>query len=100
MEWIKVENQLPEHGQRVLIFQSFPKGTSFQTLAWPLIGCPWNVAEYGTYGKGFIGEKMNNLDYVTHWMPLPNPPNEIDEMLQKDYDNMVNSMWRPNPPKE
>lgn len=74
MDWIKVEDQLPEHGQIVLTYQTFPKGISFQALAWPLIGCHWDIAEYGTYGKGFVNGKNHNLDYVSHWMPLPDKP--------------------------
>ncbi len=37
---------------------------------------------------------------ITHWMPLPRLPHPWDEMLQKSYDDMVNSMWRPIPPEK
>lgn len=66
MNWINVEDQLPEKGESVLVATEF--GLSIARLA----------------GKTIIDEKPTwieiNGDYdfwnVTHWMPLPKWPKE------------------------
>ncbi|HMH10172.1 MAG TPA: DUF551 domain-containing protein [Candidatus Nitrosopolaris rasttigaisensis] len=79
MDWISVKNRLPENGQAVLIYQTYPKRTMFKCLAWPLIYCFHEVAEYETYRNGFVNNKNNLLKHVSHWMPLPEPPKEENE---------------------
>ena len=61
-EWISVDKRLPDEHAQVLIWSA-----------------KWNIAEAGSYynqhfwvhneiGDGFIA------DNITHWMPLPTPP--------------------------
>jgi len=69
-EWVKVEERLPEnnlivmvsceHGVTMATLQKFKNGSCL----W------WAVINIGTY------EDSTNADYVTHWMPLPTPPNK------------------------
>ena len=62
-EWVSVEERLPEGHAQVLMWSA-----------------KWNIAEAGSYynkhfwvyseiGDGYIA------DNITHWMPLPAPPN-------------------------
>ena len=53
--WIPVAERLPERGQEVIIFCERTQPNIFSYHFWS--------AEYNSW-KG-----------VTHWMPLPNPPN-------------------------
>ena len=58
MSWISVEDELPEINAHVFVFLS-EKG--FQEV-------PYLVTKFDRYGF--------NISNVTHWMPLPKPPNE------------------------
>lgn len=62
-EWISVEDRLPEGHMQVLMWSA-----------------KWGIAEAGSYynsrfwvynelGDGYVGDR------ITHWMPLPAPPN-------------------------
>lgn len=62
-EWISVEERLPEGHMQVLMWSA-----------------RWGIAEAGSYynsrfwvynelGDGYVGDR------ITHWMPLPAPPN-------------------------
>ena len=56
MKWISVKEKMPEKGQRVITYDiSFPDGGII-------------VEEY----YGF--EEWSTSYEVTHWMPLPDPP--------------------------
>lgn len=64
MEWISVEDKLPDHGQKVICF-----------------GRQWDV-NFAVFQVGWGGEpeftnvKPGCFDNpgVTYWMPLPDPP--------------------------
>lgn len=58
--WISVEEELPEDDSVVLV-------ASVNDLS---IG----IAEH--YGCGIFGDYNDTYDVVTHWMPLPEPPEE------------------------
>lgn len=61
MNWISVEDELPEHAEDVLVF------TKNET---------YSLGHY-FYGDGWsLEEDTIVTDYVTHWMPLPSPPEE------------------------
>jgi hypothetical protein len=74
MEWISVKDKLPEFGQEVMCYQTYPKGSMFTAISWPLHCCKYKVVVYGAFGDGFIDCKNNTVKHVSHWMPLPNPP--------------------------
>ena len=65
--WIPVEERLPPYGDRILVTD--------KTGVWE---------GYLSYSRGFMRNTgMTIKDIydveVTHWMPLPEPPKEVDE---------------------
>ena len=62
-EWISVKNRLPENDQVVLCFMKDKAFGTFRVFQWNYIDWQWND------GNEWFDEKD-----VTHWMPLPQPP--------------------------
>lgn len=63
-EWISVEDRLPDNHQRVA-------GTGFD------YGDAKNKRHYVVceYFDGiWMGDEYEEFQYLTHWMPLPEPP--------------------------
>ena len=61
-QWIPVSERYPNHGDVVLIYT---KDKDIQVFQWD--------NEY----DGWVGDRYNySTKYVTHWMPLPEPPKE------------------------
>jgi hypothetical protein len=60
MEWISIEDRLPERYESVLIYHTFEGG-------YIEVGC---ITDTGWYSSCLKKNK------VTHWMELPNPPKE------------------------
>lgn len=58
MEWISVEDRLP--------------GTNELVLAWSEHNEDMSIAEH--YKDGIFLVCTNVFDKVSHWMPLPEPP--------------------------
>lgn len=58
MEWISVEERLPEPWVEVLVYRG---------ADWPVVSC-----ETDTNGNWL------HFFNITHWMPLPEPPKEAD----------------------
>lgn len=54
-EWISVDSALPRIGERVLIFTG-------------------QALEAVMYSRGRFNRFGVDIDYATHWMPLPEPP--------------------------
>lgn len=65
MEWIKVEDKLPEVTEMVIVFGSFEKGSP--KISYPAIF----VSKY----NHFVFHEVT-LHNITHWMPLPEPPHQ------------------------
>ena len=65
--WISVKDRLPEDFQKVLVF-------------WKEHGEPMvDTAFWQKDAKRFDGEHWVRMeDKVTHWMPIPEPPQEVD----------------------
>ena len=63
-EWISVTERLPEKGEEVLVFNTRENWTGF---AWLRPDETWTAL-------GF--DFPFDLGEVTHWMPLPQPPEE------------------------
>ena len=90
MEWINAKDELPDTGQKVVVIDKHIRAEyrdRDMAMAWlrnnperfanlyetAFRGRKWMVSNsYG--GVGHVSE----LDEVTHWMPLPSPPNESD----------------------
>lgn len=66
MKWIKCSDRLPEEEMAVLVMdQEMIKAYIKPKIAWyEFIGCP----------KGFYIPGTVFRVIVTHWMPLPKPP--------------------------
>ncbi len=56
--WISVETRLPDDGQSVLVYEPHCKGQNANGM----------TAESYTGGDPDYGK------WITHWMPLPEPP--------------------------
>lgn len=67
MSWINIEDRLPEEGQRVIIYF---KMTGIDIMKYhDLEGTEDRIMGKNLFtGRGFL------TDDVTHWMPLPEPP--------------------------
>lgn len=70
-EWISVKDRLPEKGVQVICFNG---GRMFGSFT---------LAEIKTDNEGFtawhiygVNEDNAGFGSVTHWMPLPEPPND------------------------
>ena len=62
MEWIKVEEGMPDEGVCVLTYsKDAPQGGKFTVSIMAL---------------GFLYPDDEGLIEITHWMPLPEPPKE------------------------
>ena len=72
IKWISVTERLPEKGIDVLCFIS------------GIVGTLASYAEVFTYiGDGKWEDSAGNWNYgdilnITHWMPLPEPPKEVE----------------------
>lgn len=64
-QWIPVEERLPESGQQVLACVRLPHWTHEMPT----------LIETLDYDQGrFLDDDVDPRHYVTHWMPLPEPP--------------------------
>lgn len=65
-EWISVKDRLPKRGEKVLAYMDFSQ-----------LGFDNEISD-NTYMGKLVGTKKDvwvwQSDYVTHWMPLPEPP--------------------------
>ena len=71
MEWIKVKDELPAHGDVVLILAM---GVT-QYLTYTLEGND-EKSWFQPYYFELESDLKLELYLVTHWMPLPEPPNK------------------------
>ena len=79
LPWIKCSERMPEIGKLCLLKQTYPPTAMFNCRANPL---PRNFIYVGglKYDGKFISYEDQysevGLKYVSHWMPLPEPPND------------------------
>ena len=62
MEWISVKDRLPDKENEVLVFE-FRGDVSMAYIS----GYEW---------RNFESDFKMDSSYITHWMPLPEPPKE------------------------
>lgn len=84
MKWISVKEQLPEVNEKVLIFEAHTKE---MYVGERLIFSPTRFRielpeYYETYSIDIDKDPIKHpgtgtIFHVTHWMPLPDVPNEI-----------------------
>ena len=63
-KWISCKEQLPEVGQPVLIYYPYWTGLEVQTAR----------LDYDKLTFDICGEFNADVNKVTHWQPLPEPP--------------------------
>lgn len=75
MNWISVEDQLPENEQNVLCYGLY---------SWDQEDCEVDagiyVATYLSVGYWEVINQMSCIRKVSHWMPLPQPPKDDYEL--------------------
>lgn len=79
MNWIKVEDELPEIGKTCLLLQTYPKETMFNCRADPLSRCFMRIGGLQYEGKFISYEDQHsnrNIKHVSHWMHLPEAPKD------------------------
>lgn len=64
-KWISVKERLPENTGEVLVWPSF--------YGRPSVARFWAIAR--SWQQTNVTGDVN--EYVTHWMPLPDPPEEV-----------------------
>lgn len=76
-EWVEVETRLPPEREEVDVWmyitpspRSFGWGDRFRLIEVWRVGDKWFHRHEGA-------EKELYADYVTHWMPMPKPPNGL-----------------------
>lgn len=78
MEWISVKDMLPKQGIVCLLYQTYPPTTMFNCMAnllprnFTIIG-GFRLGKFISYQDQYSDE---GLKYVSHWMPLPEPPKD------------------------
>jgi hypothetical protein len=65
MNWIKIEDRLPEEHQDILVYYN-PHSFHFPDARY--------MTQSSFYDNEF--EMINDRHEVTHWQPLPEPPTE------------------------
>lgn len=72
-KWISVKDRLPNHHDMVLVWMEGKDCPDYVSMAF------WAKTEGWGWTKG-DGNKANDLwGTVTHWMPLPEPPEAAHE---------------------
>ena len=70
-EWVSVDDRLPEEGEYVLcVLKGFNYGGKIQV-------CKFVPADKFK-DKPYFEHFRNGFPSVTHWMPLPEPPEEVE----------------------
>ena len=65
--WIPVSERLPTETKTVLIFTNWDDESSTE-----------NYVRQATFGNGiWLDVDANTEENITHWMPLPKPPEEL-----------------------
>lgn len=87
-EWIKVSETLPNDRQHVIASDGEDVGEFIYMT-------PYFETDEGYRIK------------ATHWMLLPNPPEEnneyddiLNQVIREGNEKMASSIWKPNPPQE
>jgi hypothetical protein len=81
-KWISVKDKLPEIIVNVLCYNEYSQMT---------------IGHLSFSKDMFLDDHVHEIEKVTHWMPLPEAPNdfeiEMDKLLAEDYENMFKRPW-------
>lgn len=70
-EWISAKEQLPDFGEKVIIAFPSSGGNGYT------IDMGWCVDDGSGHHSWYsVGFEIHH-DIVTHWMPMPDPPEDI-----------------------
>ena len=78
MKWISVKDQMPESRENILAFVNNPwndRGYSYSYEGMRLVKQSIYIKEKNIFETDCCGRTLGN---VTHWMELPEKPNEMD----------------------
>lgn len=75
-EWISVKDRLPDNDEVVLVSTASPKGpiAVFTAYYWPYESNAHGDVKNAWQNCDLDGIYQLNAAYITHWMPLPAPP--------------------------
>lgn len=76
-KWIDIKDELPTQCEDVLTFSVIPDEEIYEDYSPIYVGFYENGTFYSTYDY-YESYNYISLGYVTHWMPLPEPPKESD----------------------
>lgn len=65
-DWIPVEEELPKEKQKVLVYMPANELCDHEYMCEALYNYAWHKWEYA--------DEPIELEGITHWMPLPQPP--------------------------
>lgn len=71
MEWISVQDRLPDKEETVLIYSEGDSVTAAFLYTDKYFGLRWFVNNFGDCKDAVLPDR------VTHWMPLPKPPKDL-----------------------
>ena len=74
--WISVAERLPKRGETVLCYMNFERDGSDLTWKNTITENRYDGVLVGSNPKKHVWEWQG--DFVTHWMPLPEPPEEVE----------------------
>ena len=67
-EWIEVTQGLPKENRYVIVFKDDDE---------PMVTFGFLCID--SYGSHFLDKNLRLIPNVTHWMPLPDPPDLLEE---------------------
>ena len=67
-KWISIKNKLPDNEEIFLVYRGEAKDPEIELGLWNK-----NKEKFEYYDNEYYGYK---IDDVTHWMPLPEPPDK------------------------
>lgn len=78
MEWISVEDSLPEKGGRYLVYEKKPPHAhNCAVFNYPYPCCEPNIAYFHAYSNLWAWSSFSSDPCdPSHWMPIPEPPHE------------------------
>jgi len=76
MKWIRVKDELPPEGQAVLLCIGINYSVGYIYTSGAFVGGRWKLNESHDLLDTDCYEYSDGSydDYITHWMPLPQPP--------------------------